>query len=273
MVMYRKSSSFLIFLCSVAIIILVQTSCYERKEGCLDPVSFNFDPTADDLCDDCCTNPMLQLSIKHQVNGKFYSASDTLINQSGQSYKILNFAYYLSNIKVTDQAGVPVEGINKVSYTQNGVESEREDLFVLVRPNVFDFNVNEIRQSGTFSTFSITIGLDEEARKTDVWNVKSDHILSDTLFLKNDADVKIWSSIQIAKGANFTDTVTYVFTMDDADDFLLLSSEKKVSKGQNIKYTLVAEYTEWFRLVDLNLPDKLIKSMLQANLKSAFRVE
>ncbi|MBK8622810.1 MAG: hypothetical protein IPN79_13895 [Saprospiraceae bacterium] len=273
MVTYQRTSSFMFLCFSLAILGLVQTSCYERKEGCLDPVSSNFDPTADDYCADCCTNPMLQLSIKHQVNGKFYSAADTLYNQSGQSYKILDFAYYLSNIKVSDQQGIPVEGINRVSFESNGVESDREDLFLLVRPTNFDFNVNEIRQSGTFSTLSLTVGLDEEARNTDIWNVVDNHILSDSLFLKNEEGEKLWGRIQVAKGVNFSDTATYAFTMDDVDDFLLFSSEIKVSKGFNIKYTLVAEYTEWFRFVDLNLPDKLIKSALHANLKSAFRVE
>ncbi|HMV23421.1 MAG TPA: hypothetical protein PKA71_03780, partial [Saprospiraceae bacterium] len=77
----------MLFLSSV---VLFFTACYQPKEGCLDINATNFDATADEEC--CCQYPVLQLKFKHFASGNEFSASDTILNDFGQQFRIPSFA-------------------------------------------------------------------------------------------------------------------------------------------------------------------------------------
>ena len=107
--MIRRLPVFII----IAVLILTFSSCYKRVEGCLDSVSSNYNPLADDACSGCCKNPNLTISIKHQINDTFYSPTDTIFNLKNQMYKILDFSYYISDVRVRFLNGDFLTGIKK----------------------------------------------------------------------------------------------------------------------------------------------------------------
>ena len=94
----------LLFLSSV---VLFFTACYQPKEGCLDINATNFDATADEEC--CCQYPVLQLKFKHFASGNEFSASDTILNDFGQQFRIPSFAFYFSDFEFTGTSGNKVQ--------------------------------------------------------------------------------------------------------------------------------------------------------------------
>ncbi|MFZ1703208.1 MAG: hypothetical protein WAT79_02615 [Saprospiraceae bacterium] len=254
-------------------LLLFFSSCYKRVEGCLDTFSANFNPNADDPCAACCTNPELKITIKHRLNEAFYSPNDTITNDLNQAYKLLDFGYYLSDIFPVFTTNEILTGINKFEYQYQQQNMEVPDHVTFIRPDVFDYSVNEIRQYGHFHSIQLLVGFENSLSNATSIQVPDTHILSDSLFLRDSIGNKTWGFVKIVKGTEFKDTLTLDFYLNDDSVFLILPKDITNTKGTNLTYTLLADYTNWFNNVDMNHTVSEIKRGVLANLKLAFAVE
>lgn len=248
-------------------------SCYKRVEGCLDPLSSNFNPVADDACDDCCQNPKVSLSLRHRLQDTFYKSSDTVYNDLGQAYKLLDFSYYLSFFRLKSPGGVEWSGENPVRYKFQNEWREEKVNAILVKPNTFDYLVNESRQYGDYDSLIFFAGLPESIRLADSIDVADSHVLSDSLFLRNTSDEKIWASITIAKGDTFSDTLRLTFTLSDQGSPVRLPAVISSAIGKNLTVNLFAEYARWFQDVDISAATIDVKKGVLKNLIQPFFVE
>lgn len=248
-------------------------SCYKRAEGCLDPLSSNFNPNADDACDDCCQNPTVALSLRHRLQDTFYKASDTVFNDLGQAYKLVDFSYYLTFFRLKSTVGNEWSGENVLRYKYQNEWKEEKVNAILVKPNTFDYPVNESRQYGDYDSLIFFAGLPESIRLADSIDVAESHVLSDSLFLRNTANEKIWASITIARGDTFSDTLNLTFTLSEAGEAVRLPAAISSSIGKNLTVNLLAEYSRWFRDVDIFGATIDVKKGVLENLIQPFFVE
>lgn len=255
------------------IVTMTISSCYKRVEGCLDPVSSNFNPNADDACESCCTNPLLKMTLKHELADTFYNPADSVQNDMAQWYKLLDFNYYLADFMVSDQAGREISGERTINYTFQNSKKSTKDNFVRVSPTTFDYSINEIRQYGRFDSLVFTLGLDDSIRQADNLNVELTHVLSDSLFIRDENNTKSWCTMTIVKGENFADTLQLSFTLSDPEIPVQLAVPVSNTIGKDLSFTIIADYAAWFKTVDLNLPPEQVKAAIRGNLLAAFRVE
>lgn len=260
------------FLISVLLTIL-WISCYKRVEGCLDPYSSNFNPLADDECAECCTNPKLNINLRHRFQDTFYNAADTGYTDAGQLYKLLDFSYYLSYFRVSSATGNVLKTENTIPLYYNQQWANEEVNAIIVRPGSFDYSINEIRTFGTFDSIRFCIGLPIQIRNADSIDVASTHILSDSLFLKNEAGEKMWARLLIAKGDMFSDTLSIEFSLSDPEVKVGLSQMNENVIGGDLNLKILADYALWFRNVDFTASQEQVKSTILSNLKDAFFVE
>lgn len=255
------------------ILVLAASSCYKRAEGCIDPLSSNFNPNADDACDDCCQNPFLKMTLKHQLADTFYSLSDSVQNDLGQWYKLLDFSYYLSGFTLSGQDGQTMTGERVVEFTVQNKKILKKDNFLLIRPTTFDYSINEIRQYGMFDSLVFIFGLEDSVRLADVIQAPKTHVLSDSSFIRDQNGQKSWCNLTIAKGMNFSDTLRLSFPLTNPETTISLAAPFSNTMGQDLVMTVIADYAAWFRPTDLNLPEEQLKEALRGNLKALFRVE
>jgi hypothetical protein len=270
---YKKIIRRLPVLIIIAVLILTFSSCYKRVEGCLDSVSSNYNPLADDACSGCCKNPNLTISIKHQINDTFYSPLDTVYNMKNQMYKILDFSYYISDVKVRFQSGDYLTGIKNVEYTTSAGNFSIEDNFIKIRPDVFVYTVNEIRNYGIFDSLFFVAGLDEGIRSASSINVANSHVLSDSLFLKDENKQKIWWYVTIAKGKDFSDTLQLSFDLNEKEVDMVFAKNLDTKPGNNVPFTIKINYDAWFEETDFEANLSEIKNSVLKNLKKGFIVE
>lgn len=259
-----------IFCCLLAFSL---SSCYKRVEGCLDNYASNFNPNTDDACDGCCLNPFLRITIKHQLDGRFYNPADTVTNELGQQYKLLGFSYYLAGFVPYSADGSSVTGIRETEYFSGSASGKISDDFILVRPQTFDYQVNEIRSFGSFDSLVFVFGLPSVIRNASSVLVKRDHVLSDSLFLKNQVKEKLWCNLMLAKGDTFGDTIRIEYPLGEMETKIGFPVKAKNNIGRDLSYSLIADYSEWFKNVDIHLPSEEIKMKVKENLTKTFFVE
>ena len=257
----------------ILIVTVTISSCYKRVEGCLDPLSSNFNPNADDACGSCCTNPLLKMTLKHQLADTFYNPADSVQNDLGQWYKLLSFNYYLADFMVSDQGGREISGERTIDYIFQNSKKSTKDNFVLVRPTTFDYTINEIRQYGQFDSLVFTVGLPDSIRRADNLDVLDTHVLSDSLFVRDENNTKSWCTFTIAKGDNFSDTLQLSFALSDPEIPVRLAVPVSNTIGKDLALTIIADYAAWFKTADVNLPPEQLKAAIRGNLRAAFRVE
>lgn len=254
-------------------LMLAGSSCYKRVEGCIDPLSSNFNPNADDSCDDCCKNPFLKMTLKHQLADTFYSPSDSMQNDLGQWYKLLDFSYYLSGFTLSGQDGQALTGERFSEFVFQNQKKLIKDNFLLIRPTTFDYSINEIRQYGTFDSLIFIFGLEDSIRRADVIHVEKTHVLSDSIFIRDGNGQKSWCNLTIAKGVNFSDTLRLSFALTKPETVISLAAPFSNTIGKDLVMTVIADYAAWFGTTDLNLPEEQLKETLRGNLKALFRVK
>ena len=148
----------LVFLLGVSLI-----SCYERQEGCLDLLSPDYNLSADDACDDCCTYPYLQLRIFHMLGDSTYSRDSLIINAAGQEYKMTSAQIFLNDFDLTFTDGQVLNVIER-SIFANADEEQEElvDDHVLFTSSNSLIKAGTIRENGAVESVGFTMGVTHE---------------------------------------------------------------------------------------------------------------
>jgi len=167
----------------LAIMFFLQ-SCFEPQEGCLDVGATNFDPTADNPCEDCCTYPILTLSLSHRFgeNSFNFNTFYAVDPDSTDFFTIQQMRFYLTNFHFENATtSVGVEDILQIETT-TGTDLEVEDNFTLVTRDDFNFELGDFRSTGTFDTLRFYVGLEADVNQAlpSSTNLSSDHALAYT---------------------------------------------------------------------------------------------
>ena len=179
------------------VIVLLQYSCFEPTEGCLDIEATNFDASADDACLDCCTYPQLKLSVFHALTSDnwnmtgdscvFHSSDSTFQNISNTSsiYQLDNMVYYLSDFRLVSSTGevFQVSDTIQLNILDNAITFEEKDTtvvddFILVKRLNSSYTIGEFIAPGLFEKIQFKVGLLPRLNTTNPDTLDSSHPLA-----------------------------------------------------------------------------------------------
>lgn len=175
----------------ISIIVILFTTilmgCYENKEGCLDLDSSNYDVTADNACDDCCSYPELSLLISQFVGEDGFNTRDTFINNIGREFIIKDLQIYISQI-VVDGLTESYRTTDLLKVTIGSVEDQVIDDIVLLKPSSLRYTIGTFIQFGQFNELSLTLGVPQVIDQADIIELPTGHPLlmaGDSLYVSD----------------------------------------------------------------------------------------
>ncbi|KXK39979.1 MAG: hypothetical protein J5I52_04645 [Saprospiraceae bacterium] len=238
------------------------TSCYERKEGCLDTYASDYDPSADDVCTECCHYPRLQLAITHLVGDSVYSNSDTLVNQYGQRYIITDVRYYVSDFHLyqADQTYNVRELIGNESnkfYRPNDIK--------IIRSVDKSIDIGSIRAFGTFDSLRFTQGISRAFLDNTFTDLPTNHVLSQTGRLKDADDNIAYMTVKYRMLDPIDSLVSIAITEPILHPFALKDSINTTRKSENIRCKIKVDYQVLFDDIDFSMTNASITQKMREN--------
>jgi len=281
---YRDKPNWIVF-AFLVLLALSTTACFEGEEACLDASARNFDVTADTNCSDCCTYPDLGLNFTHKI----YLPDDTLNleyqqpypNNLGQYFAIGQITYYLSEVKLLDRFGDPIEVEDRIDipFLDGGDTTfvETVDNFALVKPEVFStFNIGTLIYSVELTALQFTVGIPEFIQASSPNLFDEDHPLAerDPAMYDQDTDRYLHNRISLRRDT-LPDTPGQVIQITDEEQQVTVTLPLDVTapSGFSTLIRLEVDYLRWFADVDFQNDDQeTIKNKIVANLANSFRI-
>ena len=162
---WRQATKLLLLCC------LFFTSCFQPEEGCLDIEASNFALAADRDCvqDDntvtCpCDYPSLNLVIDHVYNDQPYLLDSIYQNDLGQTFRIEDIQFYISNIRLMRSDSTAVKILDTITLTVS-IAGQLEKLVAIddfkIIQNQTTVDLGSINTSGTFQQLAFIVGIKE----------------------------------------------------------------------------------------------------------------
>ncbi|NND08597.1 MAG: hypothetical protein HKN87_19655 [Saprospiraceae bacterium] len=258
--MYRRRYDIHLALCACLLM-----SCYQDKSGCLDVDANNFSIDADEDCcgdapgiDDvcCCTYPDMIININHLHGTENVALNTPYENELGQLYLISNIDFYISSIRVFEQAWHTVN--NRLEAVSTGTGENLVDDATMISPNSFQYRIGDFTAAGTFDSLTLDIGPPLGIDEVDLAQLSSGHALdtsSNTLF---DADVGAYLSYKVELITDTVEMKSRIFHAIAQDRYSVqLSLASTKLRGSDLSIPISVDYKEWFDQVDLLSVDSI----------------
>jgi len=262
----RKIDKVLILL----VLVLGLAACYEDREGCLDILGKNYDVTADAECEDCCTYPSLVFSLTQNIGEDGLTFGDTIINNLGDSIRILDYVYFISNVQVILNSE-PRQVLDSLAvYRENDTVYIKEDIIRVARSKA-RYTVGEFRERGPISEVSFDIGLPAILKGNEVNTSSPNDLVTDPDTLRSDTGDYTVQRLQLSVEEGLKDS-----TIVDVPDSLLarkiiIPTDTVSVAGIDKVINITVDYQYWFDDIDFqNDSDEEIAKQLQTNLSKAF---
>ncbi|MBK9981380.1 MAG: hypothetical protein IPP15_02970 [Saprospiraceae bacterium] len=261
--LFKKHVAF--FLLTV-VIIFIQESCASRVEGCLDIAAANFDFSADRSCEDCCTYPMLSISLSQKWSDRNFSTADILKDMNGLPYKINDLKYFLSSWYwldsdlhryTVDSAEIACSG-GFLSYTPD---------IILVDSRQFQYSLGTIRLSPVIDSIDLRLGLltDLDCIDGTSTGIPSVFSINSPLWDKQTASrASLRLVLQLDTAIQIFDTL-YIHTLQNIGFRYDLDFET----GRSTTINMTVDYDKWFSNVDVHEPNSF-QSSIESGVKDSF---
>ena len=275
-------------------LIIIFSSCYTPTEGCLNIDATNYNASADEPCDDCCSFPNLNLKITHSVMIEGTSGLDSIINHSADStfsnsannfFQIKGMEFYLSDFQLVMSGGDIAEVEDKMTFMiyedallQTLKDTTIKDDFVLVTRSSFNYTIGEFRKPGTYVELRFTVGIDERLSSIDADTLTSSHSLSSENLMhfstRDSGFVYQEFSIVNDTTTNSTEIEVYQIGKETANSIqLIIPLNGEIEPGFDIEIPLRVDYTKWLRGINFATDDEeTIKSIIVSNTAEAFEI-
>lgn len=249
---------------SLILVIVTLSACLEQSEGCLDVLASNFDVEATDDC--CCEYPELTLNFNHLYGKENFTLGDSLVNALGQAFRVLDFAFYVSDVQV-QQEGRWFSVNDSTTYAlSSGMSLTDYDDIIAITRNQFSYPIGTLRQSGLFQGLRLSLGLTSPQATAVFESLEEDHVLRSNADLY-DASSTTFRDLAVEMVVE-ADTITVALPAGADFAPIVFSTDKEKARGFDLNYSLQIDYREWFHTLDLSQTDQ-IATQLQGNLNSS----
>jgi hypothetical protein len=270
------------------------SSCYTPTEGCLDIDATNYNASADEPCDDCCSFPNLNLKITYTVTtqGTFgedsivnHSASFTFNNLADNFFQIDGMEFYLSDFQLVMSDGSIAEVVDEMTFMiyddailQTSKDTTVKDDFVLIKRSSPNYTIGEFRRPGTYVELRFRVGIDERLSSIDTDTLASSHPLSsDNLmhFEMRDSGF-VYQEFSLVKDTltNSTEIEVYQIGKETANSVqVILPFFVELEPGFDMEIPLKVNYSTWLKDINFAVDDiETIKTTIVSNAAYAFEI-
>lgn len=261
-------------------VLLLQFSCKEKIEGCMDITAVNWDASADKSCEDCCTYPSLTASFEHNLGDTTVLFDSVYVNDMDSYFLITSIRYYLSDFRLIS-AGVeysPTDSLEVQLYTAgDDLEQKIESNFALVSTFTQNSTIGDFRNTDlTIDGVSFSIGLDSIANSVNPTSVSAGLPLaidSDSMFLSREEGY-IFAKIGIVTDTLTMDTTIYRITGNSNLQEKYFEWGGELIRGTNVVIPIKIDYSEWFKGINFatDTPET-IEDNFVTNLADAFFID
>lgn len=240
--------------------------CISKSEGCLDVAAANFDFSADRSCEDCCTYPLLSISLSQKFIDKNFSPTDTLLDLNGMPFRITDLKYFLSSWSwVSDDHHVYTVDSADITCPA-GILTYTPDI-ILVDARQFQYSLGTIRQSPHIDSVRLKLGLLEALDCIDPASAGVPSVFSDKTALWDrefNSRATLRLVIQRDISAEIFDTL-FIHTLQDID----LDDDQYLAPGIQATLKLTVNYAKWFSNVDI-LDLNSFQSSIESGVQGSF---
>ncbi len=258
--------------CLSFLMITIFSSCYQNVEGCLDTFATNFDVGADNECNDCCVFPAVRLEIEAKNDTASYTISDTIINNLGHEFKILEAKFYLSGFTIHD-GGKIYNNSRKINDSITNKLILDNVMFLRVQDK--SVSVPGFKYFGKPDTIKFVIGLNDSMRSGKFLQVEASHPLSTRNVIQDTTSGR--TALGTIKWANITngitDTVSTLFV--DAPFFYpqVITNIPSNRLGTDVIIKMIADYAILFRDIKPELNAKSAEAIFRKNISEFLYVK
>jgi len=255
--------------CLVSLVLSVSFSaCYEPIDGCLDPISVNYDLTADDQCESCCTYPKIGININHWWGDETLSTDSFYINGMRQSFRIIDVAFLVHDFELT-QSGIVLSTSDSIDITC-GISSEYiSDSYRELSLQQRNASLSEFRSSGAYDQFNFSLGMSDCVQSAELSLLDED---SETYSILNDSqnDNGSYTSISFKLVPATTEDTLIIDFRDASSIAIQLQSPLGHDRGDNLIVPIVVDYSVWLSGIRLDMTTEDLKQTILRDTKSSF---
>lgn len=133
-------------------------SCYEQREGCLDPNAVNFDPSSDLNVD--CRYPALTLNFDANGPGVAFSYDSVFYDSQGAPYQLLFAAFFIQPFEIqVEGEWTPLSGKQFDVTLQDGQQFVFQEDVSLLEPRIFTNSIDSVISFEAFTSVRTAVGL------------------------------------------------------------------------------------------------------------------
>lgn len=250
-------------------LLCILSGCYEPVEGCLDPLSANFNLTADNDCEDCCSYPA--------INIRFYPMWDTLnlsttvfyTNQSGDSLQITEASFLVSNAYLTGESVPELSSQDSVVLDCDGPLTMYNALNNITINSQTAQIANVLLDQG-YTNLHMTIGIASCLATVDTSAISS--LSTKTALFENELSTNTYQTHQFSfawtpDNASIQDIQ---LVNDEGLTTLIFNTELLIERGSNLMIEIDVDYSEWFTSFEINDSEETLKRKLIQNAAGSF---
>jgi hypothetical protein len=248
-------------------------SCNEEIEGCLNPEASNFDPSADVSC--CCEYPQFGVRFSYDnydVDTTVFSINTTYNDAIDSPYSVNDISIYLSDFELikTNNSVIRTEDSIEIQL-QNGTVGSYIDDVIILKTNVFQYDIGTMQNSGNYQSLRFKVGLNNIFSQTNPDSVVTTSPLSVFNDLHNGTEY-IFSEIEMVKDtSNIFDVSTYQITQNAIQ--IELNYNYTITAGFDKTLKINADLKKIFETIDFNNEtDEAIKLKIIDNLATIFTI-
>jgi hypothetical protein len=254
------------FACFISMIIMcILSSCYTRQEACLDTLATNYDVTADDNCDACCTFPGLILLIKHMAGDSTFSTQKIYTNDLGQNYQLLDIRFYVSSFDLyqSDPMNSTSQIITSISNADNSVSVPDDMKIIRIADNMI--TLGSVKTYGKMDSLTFDVGLNTTISDHVFVDLPTTHVLLNNNKLKNSDNNLSFATVRYVKIQPGRDTIDLYLSDPGLLTKITLDSIVNTAKGENIRYNLQTDYLKLLKNVNLDSSITTIEKAVNRN--------
>ena len=239
-----------VWLFAFALLIMMSAGCNTRIEGCLDVNAENFDLNGERPCKDCCTYPIMQLSLTQKWDEANFSNADTLYDNQGQPYHITDLRYFLTTWSWKDDEGNTFT-VDSVEGDCNGSTLTYTPDILIIDTRQFLYTLGTIRVAPHILTLHASLGLTEDYSCLDETDPQTPSAVTDQSPLWNTQTGKLETIrliVQRDTSIESLDTIYIDYQLENTLDYNF-----QLEKGKDTPLTLSVNYAQWFKDVNVDV--------------------
>ena len=157
----KESNKKLTFVTLFFVLLFFCNGCYQPIEGCLDPLSTNYNVLADNACEQCCTYPRVRIEMRHRLGADLYSLNDTLTNDLGERFLILDQKIYFGDLQLftADNQQIPLQDSAGFFIIPDNLPFNVAHNFAMLRQTQQNLDFSTTPFAGQVAYIKVLIGL------------------------------------------------------------------------------------------------------------------